>query len=402
MKNLTPSTTFSWILIFFFFSLFFFSFFFVGTTGMILVTPNGTTEICCIGRDESNLEAEEEFVFSGMSIDRLRTGCTVHDALTVPTPTTHDREDDLTEAALRRRVGITDPTPWIDQHAPPLPVPSGPTNKQYRPLHVSIISTDHVVPSSTTKEAEKQRERDLARTAEELDEFYIPMGKAPHFVTDEQLEELGGKPDVVEPMFSIRLTALRHREKTTTGTGNGSNAAEEEEDDDDEGLTMDILDEFKLEPFEHGTCLSYVRLFDESQESIDAATSSKRDRDGASSSSSTTPPRATIRGRNFVAVGTTRMPFRGEEERSGGRVLLFRVEVGKLELVSILLLPDPVTGISHLLLPKREIERCRETRYGGKAGVAIIKHAATYDVSGLFEFFEVLFFFFGVLDVDLC
>ena len=43
---------------------------------MILVTPNGTTEICCIGRDESNLEAEEEFVFSGMSIDRLRTGCT--------------------------------------------------------------------------------------------------------------------------------------------------------------------------------------------------------------------------------------------------------------------------------------------------------------------------------------
>ena len=76
------------------------------------------------------------------------------------------------------------------------------------------------------------------------------------------------------------------------------------------------------------------------------------------------------------------MPFRGEEERSGGRVLLFRVEIGKLELVSILLLPDPVTGISHLLLPKREIQRCRETRYGGKRGVAIIKNAATYDVGG--------------------
>jgi len=56
------------------------------------------------------------------------------------------------------------------------------------------------------------------------------------------------------------------------------------------------------------------------------------------------------------------MPFRGEEERSGGRVLLFRVENEILELVSILEVSDPVTGINHLVLSKREQERCKSSR----------------------------------------
>jgi hypothetical protein len=49
----------------------------------------------------------------------------------------------------------------------------------------------------------------------EVGEFYIPMGQAPHFVKDEQLNELGGKPEVIESMFSVRLHALRQQR---TGT----------------------------------------------------------------------------------------------------------------------------------------------------------------------------------------
>jgi hypothetical protein len=41
------------------------------------------------------------------------------------------------------------------------------------------------------------------------------MGQAPHFVKDEQLNELGGKPEVIESMFSVRLHALRQQR---TGT----------------------------------------------------------------------------------------------------------------------------------------------------------------------------------------
>ena len=74
-------------------------------------------------------------------------------------------------------------------------------------------------------------------------------------------------------------------------------------------------------------------------------------------------PRLEIRGRPFVAVGTTYMPFRGEEERGqdtvGGRVLLFVVQHcneknaqcrTRLQLVSILTLPDPVTVSPSLFL----------------------------------------------------
>ena len=38
---------------------------------------------------------------------------------------------------------------------------------KHRTMLVSITSNEHVVPSSTTKEAEKQRERNLAKTADE-------------------------------------------------------------------------------------------------------------------------------------------------------------------------------------------------------------------------------------------
>ena len=41
------------------------------------------------------------------------------------------------------------------------------------------------------------------------------MGQAPHFVKDEQLNELGGKPEVIESMFSVRLHTLRQQR---TGT----------------------------------------------------------------------------------------------------------------------------------------------------------------------------------------
>ena len=61
-------------------------------------------------------------------------------------------------------------------------------------------------------------------------------------------------------------------------------------------------------------------------------------------------------------MGTTTMPFRGEEERSGGRVLLFRVESGKLELVSILLVDEPVMGVSDLTMTAKEMHRCRKAR----------------------------------------
>ena len=37
------------------------------------------------------------------------------------------------------------------------------------------------------------------------------MGQAPHFVKDEQLNELGGKPEVIESMFSVRLHTLRQQ-----------------------------------------------------------------------------------------------------------------------------------------------------------------------------------------------
>ena len=90
---------------------------------------------------------------------------------------------------MRKRSGIVDPSRKKNQH-------THTDANEYRQLHVSLISNDHVVPSSTTKYAEKQRERDLAKTADDLNEFYIPMGKAPHFVTDEQLNEFGGKPEV--------------------------------------------------------------------------------------------------------------------------------------------------------------------------------------------------------------
>ena len=331
-----------------------------------MVSPDGTTEICRIDTDNTNLEAAEEFVFSGLSIDRLHAHCTVHKTISVPTPTLHDREDDLAEAALRRRSNIAETTvPWTDPEQDKAGWRGEGVGCLHRHMQVSIVSNDHVVPSSTTKEAEKQRERNLAKTADDLGEFYIPMGKAPHFVTEAQLEELGGKPEVIEPMYRIRLTAVRHRsaedveeeeERTRQQKEAGPAAAEEEEEEEEKeaGLNTLLLDEFVLEPYERGTCVSCVRLFDESQESLDATSEGRK---------TSTPPRTTLRGRNLIAVGTTQMPFRGEEERSGGRVLLFRVEGGKLELVSILVVPDPVMGVAHLTMPKREIKRARETRY---------------------------------------
>ena len=129
----------------------------------------------------------------------------------------------------------------------------------------------------------------------------------------------------------------------------------DQEEAADTGLNALLLDEYKLDPFEHGTCVSAVRLFDESQDSIDAHNEGSR--------VTVVPPRTTIRGRNLIAVGTTTMPFRGEEERSGGRVLLFRVESGKLEVVSILLLDDPVMGVSDLTMTAKEMHRCRKARY---------------------------------------
>ena len=46
--------------------------------GMVYVSPDGTTDICRIDQDETNLEVEEEFVFDGVgSVDRLHAHCTV-------------------------------------------------------------------------------------------------------------------------------------------------------------------------------------------------------------------------------------------------------------------------------------------------------------------------------------
>ena len=78
----------------------------------------------------------------------------------------------------------------------------------------------------------------------------------------------------------------------------------DQEEAADTGLNALLLDEYKLDPFEHGTCVSAVRLFDESQDSIDAHNEGSR--------VTVVPPRTTIRGRNLIAVGTTTMPFRGE------------------------------------------------------------------------------------------
>ena len=44
-------------------------------------------------------------------------------------------------------------------------------------------------------------------------------------------------------------------------------------------------------------------------------------------------------------------------------MLLFRVESGKLEVVSILLLDDPVMGVSDLTMTAKEMHRCRKARY---------------------------------------
>ena len=64
---------------------------------------------------------------------------------------------------------------------------------------------------------------------------------------DEQLNELGGKPEVIESMFAVRLHTMRQRTAT----------------EEDTGLDALQLDEYKLDPFEHGTCIAAVRLFDE-------------------------------------------------------------------------------------------------------------------------------------------
>jgi hypothetical protein len=289
----------------------------------------------------------------------------------VPTPSIHDRQDDYAEKQLRRRIGIIEDSNeyWIDPEQMKMKDWKGETGvggNSYRQMCVSIASILNVVPSSTTKEAEKQRERDLAKKADDIGEFYIPMGKAPHFVTDEELDELGGKPEVIEPFFKIQLTALRHRSKEEMKEEEG-----EEEEEEETGLNTLLLDEFHLDPYEHGTCINAVRLFDESQESMDAFAEGNR---------VTTAPRTTIRGRNFIAVGTTNMPFRGEEERSSGRVLLFRVDRGKLELVCILKSPDPVMGLSTLTMSKKEIKRCKDARYGNDHQNDQL--ACNYDVGG--------------------
>ena len=165
-------------------------------------------------------------------------------------------DDDLAEAVLRMRAGLGTKADLPSM----LSKTTGEGTSVYRQLHVSLVSSENIVPSSTTKEAEKQKERDLARKADDLGEFYIPMGKAPHFVTDSQLNDYGGKPEVIEEMFKVRLTDLHQRSHN---------------DDDPSRLQVSVLDEYSLDPFEHASCLSVVRLFDESQTSIDYHTPKK-------------------------------------------------------------------------------------------------------------------------------
>ena len=61
-------------------------------------------------------------------------------------------------------------------------------------------------------------------------------------------------------MFTIRLTALRHQTSKESETQNEN---EEEEEETSSGLKTIILDEYKLEPFEHASVINVVRLFDE-------------------------------------------------------------------------------------------------------------------------------------------
>jgi cleavage and polyadenylation specificity factor subunit 1 len=304
--------------------------------GAVLVTPDGTTTICGIGKDDTgnNAEQEDEFVKEGLSVDRLRLGCTVHAVQEVPPPLKVDEEDDKLEDKIN---GVVQDKAEAVQSA------------KLSRLYVTIVSQDVAVPSSTSKQAEARQEHVYRLKAEEKGEFYVPRGEVPKFVSEKDLDEMGGKPPVVEPRYSVRLMALKR---------------ENDEDGDDSTLDASVADEYPLELFEHGTVITSVRLFDEAPP---ANFSSARAKVPASSPAR---KRIELRGRQFVAVGTALCPFDGEQARSGGRVLLFKVnrKMAKLELVSLLRLADPVMGIVQVAIPSRDISRTRTARAGGGSG----------------------------------
>lgn len=312
--------------------------------GAVLVTPDGTTTICGIGKDDTgnNAEQEDEFVKEGLSVDRLRLGCTVHALLEVPPPLKVDEEDDKLEDKIH---GVAPDRATAAQ-----------STKLSR-LFVTIVSQDVAVPSSTSKQAEARQEHVYRLKAEEKGEFYVPRGEVPKFVSEKDLSEMGGKPPVVEPRYSVRLLTLKR---------------EQDDDGDDSTLDATVADEYPLELFEHGTVVTSVRLFDEAPL---ANFSSARAKVPAASPAR---KRVELRGRQFVAVGTALCPFDGEQARSGGRVLLFKVnrKTTKLELVSLLRLADPVMGIVQVAIPSRDISRTQSARAGGGTG------DASYDCGG--------------------